>query len=133
MALIKAVLRNRLNREVRQCRSLRKREQRFPESAGPEDTEKDALTDLLPADSACEPENRILQEELTGHLEEALTHLKPCEEKVIRGLYYEGRSVKALAGEMKVTPQYVSSLKKRSLARLRILLARQYPEGYTLY
>lgn len=131
--VIKTVLRNTLNRKVKQCKSLRSREQRYPETTGPNAGETDALTDLLPADSACEPENRILSAELAGHLEEALKHLTPRDRQVIRGLYYEGKSVKALAGEMQITPQYVSTLRKRSLARLRILLARNYPEGYTLY
>ena len=88
----------------------------------------ETITELLPADSSLEPEALLLRNELTQDVKEALKQLKPLEQKVIRGLYYEGKNNKALANDMNITPQYVSLLKRKGLSRMKKLLKIKYPE-----
>ena len=126
--LLKRILYNELVNNVHRHETRCKYHQPHREEKGQADTDGVTLQDLLPADSSCEPEARILQAELSQDLEEALRRLKPLEQEVLRGLYYEGKRSKALAEKLKITPQYVSHLKKHGLARLRILLKAKYPE-----
>ena len=105
---------------------------RAPHIRTDEDTRQkeaaETITELLPADSSLEPEALLLRNELTQDVKEALKQLKPLEQKVIRGLYYEGKNNKALANDMNITPQYVSLLKRKGLSRLKKLLKIKYPE-----
>lgn len=130
--LLKRILYNELVNQVHRHETRCKYRQPHREEEKP-DTEAVTPTELLPADSRCEPEVRMLQEELARDLEEALHRLKPLEQEVLRSLYYEGKSNKAAAEEMQVTPQYVSALKKSGLARLRKLLKAKYPDTDILH
>lgn len=131
--LLKRILLNELVNNVHRHETRRKYQQPLRTETGREDADPVTPTESLPADKSCEPETCLLQKELARDLEEALNSLKPQEQEVIRGLYYEGKSNKALAKELNVSPQYVSSLKQRSLARLRNLLEMKYPQRDLLY
>ena len=115
---------NQIHRQEIRCKYQQTRREEYPQ----EDTDAAALTELLPADSSCEPETRVLREEMARDVEEALNRLKPAEQEVLRSLYYEGKSSRVLAAEMHVTPQYVSQVKKQGLARMRNLLKAKYWE-----
>lgn len=126
---LKRILYNELVNNVHRHETRCKYRQHHREEDAREDRDAVTPTELLPADSSCEPEFRVLREELYQDLNTALQSLKPLEQEVLRSLYYEGKSNKALAEEMKITPQYVSHLKKSGLAHLRNLLKAKYPEG----
>lgn len=127
--LLKRILYNELVNNVHRQETRYKYQQTYREEDAQEDMDAVTPPELLPADSRYEPEVRILQKELHRDLKAALNCLKPMEQEVLRSLYYEGKSNKVLAAEMQITPQYVSLLKKRGLARLRKLLKAKYPEG----
>ena len=123
--VLKTVLRNTLIRNVQRQKTRCKMQQPYITDARQEDA-AETITELLPADSSLEPETYILRNELTQDVKNAFQQLKPLEQKVIRGLYYEGKSNKALANDLNVTPQYVSLLKRKGLTRLKKLLRIKY-------
>ena len=125
--LLKTVLRNTLIRSVKQHKTRCRMQQPYSTGARQEDT-AETVAELLPADSSLEPEALLLRNELTQDVKEALKQLKPLEQKVLRGLYYEGKNNKALANDLNITPQYVSWLKRKGLSRLKKLLKTKYPE-----
>ena len=131
--LVKRILYNELVNHVHRYETRRKYRQTYREEDAQDDMDAVAPPELLPADSCSEPEACLLREELYRDLKDALNCLKPLEQKVLRSLYYEGKSNKALAEEMRITPQYVSLLKKRGLTRLRKLLKARYPDTDLLH
>ena len=126
--LLWRILYNELVNHIHQQENRSKYLQTHREEDTQEEADAVTLAELLPADSSCEPEVRILRDEMARDVDEALHRLQPAEQKVLRGLYYEGKSGRALAREMQVTPTYVCQIKKRGLARLRILLKAKYQE-----
>lgn len=125
--VLKTVLRNTLLRSVKQHKTHCKMQQPCITDTWQKEA-ANTITELLPADSSLEPEALLLRNELTQDVKEALKQLKPLEQKVIRGLYYEGKNNKALANDMNITPQYVSLLKRKGLSRMKKLLKIKYPE-----
>ncbi|UUZ81557.1 sigma-70 family RNA polymerase sigma factor [Paenibacillus sp. P26] len=65
-----------------------------------------------PSDAYLQVENRLA-------LEEALTHLKPEEQKVLHLAYVEGQSQRTIAQQLNVSQMSVSRIQKRALDKLK--------------
>lgn len=92
----------------------------------PMDAEDDGtatLGDLQPDPAASEAfqdvEERIYQEELHMALEEALLKLSEREQRIVRGLYFAGHTLKQEAAEDGTTYQMIYQLRQNALRKLR--------------
>ena len=88
-----------------------------------EDDGAASLGDLQPDPAASEAfqdiEERIYQEELHMALEEALLKLSEREQRIVRGLYFAGHTLKQEATEDGTTYQMISQLRQNALRKLR--------------
>lgn len=88
-----------------------------------EDEGAASLGDLQPDPAASEAfqdvEERIYQEELHIALEEALLKLSEREQRVMRGLYFAGHTLKQEAAEDGTTYQMIYQLRQNALRKLR--------------
>ncbi len=91
------------------------------ESRAGEETEAEPYI----ADRSEEPENKLLQLELSRAVEEAMSALRPSEQNVLYGLYFEEKPAAELAEEMQCTPQNICRLHKNGLRHLRTILSQQ--------
>lgn len=88
-----------------------------------EDDGAASLGDLQPDPAASEAfqdvEERIYQEELHMALEEALLKLSEREQRIVRGLYFAGHTLKQEAAEDGTTYQMIYQLRQNALRKLR--------------
>ena len=124
--LLKRISRNALLNQVHRESVRSKHRQLLPSSSetgifNEEETEAEPYI----ADSSEEPENKLLQMELSQTVKDAMCALRPSERKVLYGLYFEQKSTVDLAGDMQCTPQNIRRLHKNGLRHLRTTLAQQ--------
>jgi RNA polymerase sigma factor (sigma-70 family) len=124
--LLKRISRNALLNQVHR-ESIRSKHRQaltsFCETGNVNEEETEAEQYI--ADSSEEPENKLLQMELSQTGNDAMCALRPSERKVLYGLYFEKKSAAELAREMQCTPQNVRRLHKNGLRHLRTTLSRQ--------
>ena len=124
--LLKRISRNALLNQVHR-ESIRSKHRQvltsFCETGNVNEEETEAEQYI--ADSSEEPENKLLQMELSQTVKDAMCALRPSERKVLYGLYFEEKSAAELAREMQCTPQNVRRLHKNGLRHLRTTLSRQ--------
>ena len=124
--LLKRISRNALLNQVHRESVRSKHRQLFPSSSETGNiNEEETDSEQYIADSSEEPENKLLQMELSQTVKAAMCALLPSERKVLYGLYFEEKSTVDLAGEMQCTPQNICRLHKKGLQHLRTTLARQ--------
>jgi RNA polymerase sigma factor for flagellar operon FliA len=83
------------------------------------------LTSPIPVQSSygvLSPEVALLKNESVERLLQALSALPPRERALIRGRYFEGRSLDALAGELGISKSWASRIHRRALESLRAAL-----------
>ena len=124
--LLKRILRNALLNQIQKEATRAKYMQAVtpcyePAEMGDEETEIEQYI----ADSAEEPENQLLRQELTQAVKDAMYYLRPSEHNVLYGLYFEHKTNAELAREMHCTTQNICRLHKNGLRHLRKLLAQQ--------
>ena len=88
-------------------------------------SEENSLLELLPGNSAEQPENKLLDAELLRIVREALQHLNEREQYVIRGLFYQHKNTVEIARELHCSSQNVGYIKRTALARLGEMLKRR--------
>ena len=69
------------------------------------------------------PELQLLQGESVSRLLRALSDLSPRERALVRGRYFEGRSLDAVAAELGISKSWASRLHTQALGRLRTALS----------
>ena len=65
------------------------------------------------------PEAALLKNESVTRLLEALPRLSPRQRVLVRGFYFEGRSIDAMARELGISKSWASRLHRGALADLR--------------
>ena len=124
--LLKRVSRNALLNEIeREAVRSKHRQQMPPSFETGTKTEEETEAEQYIADSSGEPENRLLQLELSQTVKKALCAMIPSEQTVLYELYFERKSTTELAREMQCTPQNIRRLHKNGLRHLRTYLAQQ--------
>ena len=118
--LLKGILRRRLLNRVNKQKMLRRREQRVDtlQDDSEEDAEVNAIENF-PANRKEEPEAKLLAMELHCATEEAMQQLLPSEQTTIRNLFFQNKTVAAIARELQCTRQNVEQVRDRALRRLR--------------
>lgn len=83
--------------------------------------EEDTIEDLIADDTDIEEEvtKRIYNEELHNALENALSKIKPAEERAIRLKYYSGLNLEQISKELGITSARADQLCKNGLRNLR--------------
>lgn len=124
--LLKRITRNALLNQIHKESIRTKYRQPFPSSGEPgNDTGEETEIGQFLADSSGEPESKLLQQELNQSVRNAMNSLISSEYNVLYGMYFEQKSVSALAREMQCTRQNVWRLYKNGLRHLRKYLAQQ--------
>ena len=121
--LLKRILHNQILKFVERKQSRNCRELRVIEDNA-DDREKDAM-EIFPTNRKEEPEAKLLEKELHRVTAEALGHLKPGEQAMIRAFFFQNKTTAAIAKELQCSRQYVEKVKNKALERLHRLL-----EGY---
>ena len=124
--LLKRILRNTLLNQIqKETIRAKYRQPVIPCHEGEERREEEPITEQYATDSTEEPENRLLQQELSQAVKDAMYSLRPSEHNVLYGLYFEYKTTAELARDMHCTTQNICRLHKNGLRHLRKLLARQ--------
>lgn len=125
--LLKGILRRRLLNRVNKLKMLNRREQRAGTLQGgdEEDAEVNAL-EVRPASRKEEPEAKLLARELHTATANAVSQLQPNEKELLRAVFFQNKTVAAIAKELRCTRQNVEKLRDRALRRLRQLLEGQH-------
>ena len=81
------------------------------------------LLDILEDPEAAEVfdhlENKMINAQLHQVLEDCLNHLEKRQERVIRGRYYEGKTLENISHEVSCSRSYVATLESKALRALR--------------
>ena len=87
------------------------------------DNEEGRLLDILADDDSSSPDEDISTDDLSNSIDDALSHLRDREAKVLR-LYFgfdgnEERTLEEIGHELGVTRERVRQIKERALGKLR--------------
>ena len=96
-----------------------RRKYELPEICGESNEEDSALA--LTEDPApfADPEQRVLREDFSHELHDAIRSLKPNERAVIHSFYFLGKRIGDIGSQLHCSPQYARRLHRSALRHLR--------------
>lgn len=118
--LLKRIMHNQILAQLRN-QKVRKKHEVYSEETEDTDGAETAQCSIAnyPAKRKEEPEAKLLSKELQNATAEAMQQLPPCEQAAIRALFFQNKTVAAIAKELQCTRQNVEKLRVRALRRLR--------------
>ena len=120
--LLKEILKNKLLFQIRKNKRRSKyHRQELPATMKGENDrgEDESAIDQYIADSALQPENAVMQQELEHTVKNALDQLRATEHRVLYALYFEQRNTSDLAKELHCCIRNIRRLHKQGLKHLR--------------